>query len=192
MDFEKFVHECKTGDIILCSGTRWYSRLIEWWLKSPISHVGIIYRDLHTAEIYLLQSELRDGAQGVRLTPIGAILDDYKMGRYRMLYLRKLDYKRNLRFHNTMKYILRVTLHTRYDDDPLDWLKIVIKHNFGNIHRTNEFICSALVAFCYIQFGFLDKNLPWSVLTPNMFSSYSKVLNFNCNLSNDIPILLKT
>lgn len=67
MDFTKFLHECKTGDILLCSGSKWYSRIIEWWLKSPISHVGMIYRDLNTAEIYLLQSELRDGAQGVRL-----------------------------------------------------------------------------------------------------------------------------
>lgn len=190
MDIKQFVHECKTGDILLCSGTKWYSRIIEWWLNSPISHVGIIYRDLHTADVYLLQSELRDGAQGVRLTPIGAVLDDYKMGRYRALYIRQLKCKRNLNFHNTMKYILRVTLHTKYDDDPLDWLKIVIKHNFGNIHRTNEFICSALVAFSYIQLGFLDKDVPWSVLTPNMFSNTSNILDFKCTLSDDILVKL--
>lgn len=187
MKLDAFVNECKTGDIILCSGTKWYSRIIEWFFNSPISHVGLIYRDVNTSEIYFFQSELRDGAKGVRLTPIKILLDDYKSGRYYALYYRQLNVVRNKKFHNIVKYILNITLKKNYDTDPLDWLRIVMRHDFGQIQKTNSFICSALVAFSYIQLGYLNYNVSWSTLTPNQFSSQStNNLQFKCILSNDI------
>lgn len=187
MKLDAFVKECKTGDIILCSGTKWYSRIIEWFFNSPISHVGLIYRDVNTSEIYFFQSELRDGAKGVRLTPIKILLDDYKSGRYYALYYRQLNVVRNKKFHNIVKYILNITLKKNYDTDPLDWLRIVMRHDFGQIQKTNSFICSALVAFSYIQLGYLNYNVSWSTLTPNQFSSQStNNLQFKCILSNDI------
>lgn len=189
MKLDKFVEECKTGDIILCSGTKWYSRIIEWFFNSPISHIGLIYRDLNTAQIYLFQSELRDGARGVRLTPINILLNDYKSGRYHALYYRQLNVTRDKNFHNIIKYILNITLKKNYDTDPLDWLRIVIKHDFGKIQRTNSFICSALVAFSYIQLGYLDNNVSWSTLTPDEFSSQTNHhLQFKCTLSTDISL----
>lgn len=189
MKLDKFVKECKTGDIILCSGTKWYSRIIEWFFNSPVSHVGLIYRDLNTAEIYFFQSELRDGAKGVRLTPINILLDDYKSGKYHALYYRQLNVTRDTNFHKIMKYILDITLKKYYDTDPLDWLRIVIRHDFGKIQRTNSFICSALVAFSYIQLGYLTYDISWSTLTPNQFSSQnSNRLQFKCTLSNDISL----
>lgn len=187
MKLYDFVMTCKTGDIILCSGTKWYSRIIEWFFHSPISHVGMVYRDVHTAEIYFFQSELRDGAKGVRLTPIKALLDDYKSGRYYALYYRQLNVTRNKKFHKIVNYILSITLKKTYDIDPLDWLRIVMRHDFGKVQRTNSFICSALVAFSYIQLGYLNYDVSWSTLTPYQFSSQStNLLQFKCILSNDI------
>jgi hypothetical protein len=187
MKLDKFVQECKTGDIILCSGTKWYSRIIEWFFNSPISHVGLIYRDVNTAQIYFFQSELRNGAKGVRLTPIHILLDDYKSGRYYALYYRQLKVNRNKKFHNIVNYILNITLKKNYDTDPFDWLRIVIRHDFGKIQKTNSFICSALVAFAYIQLGYLDQYVSWSTLTPNQFSSQNNHhLQFKCTLTTDI------
>jgi hypothetical protein len=188
MNLDEFVGTCRTGDIILCGGTRWYSKIIEWFFNSPVSHIGLVYRDSNTSEIYMFQSKFWDGAHGVRLTPINDILDEFKNGRYQSLYTRKLDEHRTCQFHTTFKYILGITMDKKYDSDPLDWIKIIIQHDFGNIHKTNEFICSALVAFAYIQLGYLTPDVPWSILTPNEFSSVCNMLKFNCKLSNDIII----
>ena len=63
MNLDEFVGTCMTGDIILCGGTRWYSKIIEWFFNSPVSHVGLVYRDSDTSEIYMFQSKFWDGAK---------------------------------------------------------------------------------------------------------------------------------
>ena len=45
MELSTFYEKCQTGDILLFSSNRWYSKLIELFTHSPYSHVGIILRD---------------------------------------------------------------------------------------------------------------------------------------------------
>jgi len=41
----KKVNELETGDIILFRGNSWLSYVVEWFGKSPYSHVGIIIKN---------------------------------------------------------------------------------------------------------------------------------------------------
>lgn len=185
----QFLNHCKSGDLLLFEGKKWYSKLIEWFLGSSISHVGMVV--CKTDGKYLLESELcADGTKGVRLTRLETIMKKYTELEYNKIYARFLHYNRDTHFDNIIEYICYITLDRKYDSDPLDWIKIVTKVPFGNIHKTNSFVCSALVAYSFIQLRFLEPNIPWTILTPDLFSSTCNKLNLKCNLSNDILIEL--
>ena len=180
---EQFQRDCKTGDIVLCSGTRWFSYIIEWFLNSPISHVGFVYRDARSNEIFILESKFETG---VVLTPINEFFSRYKSGDYSAIYTRKLDINRNQHFNDTIKHILKTVRNKKYDTSPFDWIKIVT----NEYQQTGEFVCSALVAFCFIKLGILDENIQWSTITPDLFSSKSNVLDFKQKLGNNVLIKL--
>ena len=197
---EQFQRDCKTGDIVLCSGTRWFSYIIEWFLNSPISHVGFVYRDARSNEIFILESIFNTG---VVLTPINEFFSRYKSGDYSAIYTRKLDVNRNQHFNDTIKHILKTVRNKKYDFvsqnrcqeqrdiSPFDWIKF-LKETVSNeivtneYQQTGEFVCSALVAFCFIKLGILDENIQWSTITPDLFSSKSNVLDFKQKLGSDI------
>lgn len=176
---EQFQRDCKTGDIVLCSGTRWFSYIIEWFLNSPISHVGFVYRDARSNEIFILESKFETG---VVLTPINEFFSRYKSGDYSAIYTRKLDINRNQHFNDTIKHILKTVRNKKYDTSPFDWIKIIT----NEYQQTGEFVCSALVAFCLIKLGVLDEKMEWSTITPDLFSSKSNVLDFKQKLGSDI------
>ena len=102
--------------------------------------------------------------------------------------------ERNNDFYHKIKEIHDNVHNKPYDLDPFDWIigkleldtndKIPIKG-----HIKDKFWCSALVAFSYVKLGYLDKNLPWSFIAPNQFSSNDKrELKFLCNLDDEIII----
>lgn len=186
----QFQQDCKTGDIVLCSGTRWLSYIIEWFFHSPISHVGVVYRD-EGDNVFILESKFGFSSEtnGVVLTPLDEFVKRYKAGDYSAVYTRKLNVKRNQYFNDTVKYILKIVCHKKYDTNPFDWIKILT--NEQNYQHTNEFFCSALVAFCFIKLGVLDAELPWSIISPDVFSSRSTSkhqLKFNKELGDDVLI----
>ncbi len=74
LDYEQARLQLRTGDIVFCSGTYFFSRAIQWFTKSVWSHVGIIYRDDHLERIFVLESETMIG---VRLVPLSKYLRDY-------------------------------------------------------------------------------------------------------------------
>jgi hypothetical protein len=74
LDYGQVREQLRTGDIVFCSGSYLFSRLIQWFTKSVWSHVGIIYRDEHLGRIFVLESEM---AVGVRLAPLSKYLRDY-------------------------------------------------------------------------------------------------------------------
>lgn len=182
----QFQSECKTGDIVLCSGTRWLSYIIEWFFSSPISHVGIVYRD-EQDKVFILESKLDTG---VVLTPIDEFFKRYTLGDYSAIYTRKLNIKRNQFFNDTFKYILKQVVNKKYDTNPNDWIKILVTNGIEEYQKTNEFFCSALVAYCFIKLGILESDLPWSIVSPNLFSSTSDKLSFKCNLEKEILVSL--
>lgn len=188
-----FIKNCKSGDIILFNGKKWYSKIIEWYCGSDISHVGIIIKDPNVNGKmchgqFVLESRLyEDGSNGVRLTPLNKILEEYEQD----IYVRFLNCVRDSKFKLRIDNICFTTIGKKYDDNPWDWLKAICDVDIGNVHQTNKFWCSALVAYSYILLGFLNREVPWTIIRPSAFSSRYNIpiLNFNCNLTNDIKII---
>ncbi len=193
---QEFLEQCNSGDILLFKGTEWYSRLIEWYCGSNISHVGIIIIDptIHgkmTHGIFVLESELYEsGKSGVRLTPIQHLFDMIDNGLYSSMYIRFLHRIRDSKFRMKIDAVCDATLNKKYDDDPIDWFKAMYDLKLGNEQKTNRFWCSALAAYTYINLGFLDANIPWTIIKPSEFSfkCIKSILNFKCVLSSDIEI----
>lgn len=57
----------KTGELFFCSGDYPFSKAIQFFSKSPWSHVGIIYDDKYLDRVLFMESEL---VYGVRLAPL--------------------------------------------------------------------------------------------------------------------------
>lgn len=192
---QELVRHCKTGDIILFKGAKWYSKLIEWFCE--ISHVGIIIIDPFIDNkivkgIYVLESKLfENGKNGVRLTSIDAIFSYVDSKEYSNIYIRFLHHVRDTRFKLKIDTACQTTLGKKYDVNPYDWFRSICNLKIGNEQKTERFWCSALVAYVYIKLGFLDLNIPWTIIKPSAFSSDCKnVLDFKCNLSNDFEIIM--
>lgn len=188
---QEFLNNCKSGDIMLFQGNTIYSWIIEWFCGSNISHVGIIIIDPFINNeikkgIYLLESELYNNKQcGVRLTPI----DDVNISAYSHIYVRFLNHVRDTNFKLQIDAICQSTVGKSYDYRLDDWFKAAFGFTFGDVHKTNEFWCAALATYIYIRLGFLNGNIPWTIIKPAALSSnYANALNFRCELSNDIEI----
>ena len=70
-----------------------------------------------------------------------------------------------------------------YDLNPCDWFKSYVDESKTlqqidatkqHDQKTTSFWCSALISFVLVVAGFLDKSVPWTVITPYDFSSYCK------------------
>jgi len=70
-----------------------------------------------------------------------------------------------------------------YDLNPGDWIKCYfdehkpleqIEASSQHNHKTTSFWCSALLSFILVVAGFLDKSVPWTVITPYDFSAFCK------------------
>tara|TARA_B110000908_G_C10147578_1_gene399768 strand:+ start:191 stop:844 length:654 start_codon:yes stop_codon:yes gene_type:complete len=169
--------------------------------KSKYSHVGMIVKDPEFTSpplkgIYLLESssETFPDAEdhkvkiGVELVPFKEILDTYKDEYF---YWRQLKCDRNDAFYENLDAVHRVIHNKPYDLDLLDWIKAYFKDYSPIVQKTNEFWCSALVAYIYVYLGFLDKDISWSYISPEQLGteSQSNPLQFkNCSLYDEIKI----
>jgi len=70
-----------------------------------------------------------------------------------------------------------------YDLNPCDWIKCYfdehktleqIDNTAQRDQKTTSFWCSALMSFVLVVAGFLDKSVPWTVITPYDFSAFCK------------------
>jgi hypothetical protein len=198
----------QTGDLLLFSSNlSLIDRMLKYCTKSKFTHVGMILKDpiyinIKLKGYYLLQSGLEpfedaeDGKikYGVQVSDLNKVFEEYKNGTNGQLFLRRLKAERNNDFYHKIREIHDIVHNKPYDLDPFDWIigkleletndKIPIKG-----HIKDKFWCSALIAFSYVKLGYLDKNIPWSFIAPNQFSSTDKKeLRFLCNIEDDIII----
>jgi hypothetical protein len=70
-----------------------------------------------------------------------------------------------------------------YDINPCDWIKCYfdesktlpqIEAGGQRDQKTTSFWCSALISFVLVVAGFLDKAVPWTVITPHDYSAFCK------------------
>jgi hypothetical protein len=139
----------KTGDIVFCSGTYFFSGLIRWFTKSSWSHCGIIYRDDNLGRIFVLESET---LIGVRLAPLSKYLRDYhgKDRPYRgRIIIGRLDPDTH---PDDMKKAISFgmdELTKPYDNFEILRIAIRILFKMGRRKRDKKYICSELVYECF-------------------------------------------
>lgn len=210
-DYDTLVKSLKTGDIILYQTTgHWYSRAIEYFTGSKYSHISIILKNPTwldpslTEDVYILESGAEDfpGADtgkityGVQIASFRKVWNEYFLGDSKgSLYIRRI----NTNIPDLQDRILESYKSVKgkpYDLHPRDWLDAFIDESKpldqigGNEQRTDCFWCSALVSYIFIGCKFLDKNVPWTIITPQDYSYDSQRLIFkDCSFDIDTQIL---
>ena len=192
------IESLNTGDIILFHGSYIISRIIEFLAGTEYSHCGVIIKDpWFTPEklkgLYVLESgsenipdpENNRVKYGVQLTKLEYIINNYDGS----LYIRKLECIRDEQFYNKITQIHSNIHNLPYDFDPIDWIKAFFNINIGDVQKKNTFWCSALLSYFFVQLGFLEKDIPWTIISPAAFSGDSKILKFiNCKIDHEIII----
>ena len=193
------IDELETGDIILFSGNYFLSYIVEYFTNSIYSHVGIVLKNPNLGDarfkgIYLLESGFENTPdpenhrikKGVQIINLEDKIKNYR-GR---IYVRKLHCTRDKKFYEKIIEIHSTVHNIPYDLNPIDWIKGYYKLDIGNTQKENTYWCSALVSFVYVELGFLDKNIPWTLISPKELSSSNNELKFiNCKLDNDKQII---
>ena len=193
------IDELETGDIILFSGNYFLSYIVEYFTKSIYSHVGVVLKNPNLGDakfkgIYLLESGFENTPdpenhrikKGVQIINLEDKIKNYR-GR---IYVRKLHCTRDKKFYEKIIEIHSTVHNIPYDLNPIDWIRGYFKINIGNTQKENTYWCSALVSFVYVELGFLNKNIPWTLISPKELSSSSNELKFiNCKLDNDTQII---
>ena len=193
------IDELETGDIILFSGNYFLSYIVEYFTKSIYSHVGVVLKNPNLGDakfkgIYLLESgfETTPDPENHRIKKGVQIINlEDKIKNYRgRIYVRKLHCTRDKKFYEKIIEIHSTVHNIPYDLNPIDWIRGYFKINIGNTQKENTYWCSALVSFVYVELGFLNKNIPWTLISPKELSSSSNELKFiNCKLDNDTQII---
>lgn len=213
--YDNFIKNLNTGDILLYKGNYWYSRIIEYFTGSNYSHISIILKNpiwlnnKLTEEYYILESGYEDIKEyeynknlfGVKIIPLKKIYEDSKINGYE-LYIRKLiTNKLEIDINNSIIKCFNLIKDKPYDTHPIDWIEAYINLNRDiekispHKQRIDCFWCSSLITFLYIECDFLDKTVPFTLITPKDWSYYgyipygtSRLKFINCELKPEVKI----
>ncbi|HET9976734.1 MAG TPA: YiiX/YebB-like N1pC/P60 family cysteine hydrolase [Burkholderiaceae bacterium] len=140
--------ELRSGDLLFCSGSYFFSGLIQRFTKSVWSHVGIVYRDEYLQRVFLLESET---GIGVRLVPISKYLRDYHGRRrpYRgqIVVARVHPAPGDEQFKQAVSFGMDL-LTKPYDNFEILRIAARIVFRVGRRFQDRKFICSELVDEC--------------------------------------------
>ena len=135
----------RSGDLVFCSGSYFFSGLIQKFTRSVWSHVGVVYRDDNLQRIFVLESET---VIGVRLAPLSKYLRDYH-GRNKPykghIIIGRIDPAPD---HEKLKKAISFGMDelTRpYDNWEIFRIAMRILFKRGRKNRDRKYICSELV-----------------------------------------------
>lgn len=163
--FETIVRKVRDGDILLCSGSDPFSRLIGWSTKSPWTHVALAYRWPALGRIMVFESVQQ---LGVRTVPLTRFISQSSTGVHpypgKIILARHEDYadKGGKQGSAAMSRLADFAVD-RFGDRfaALEILKIAARISLGALQREmpkslgpkNEFICSEYAAKCFEAVG---------------------------------------
>lgn len=170
LDYGAMLAELRTGDLLLCSGTQLFSRLIRWATRSPWSHVSMVIRIDRLDEVMVIEAV---ESKGVRLIPFHRWLTEHKtkarvfpgdvvVARHR----RFEEASEGLRIRRLGKFATG-RLGTPFG--PHEIMKILVRIIAGHfdvamprmLRSDDEFICSEFPYRCLQQIGI---EVPWNGL----------------------------
>ena len=164
-DADAVQQQIRDGDLLLCSGTHIFSRLIRWATKSPWSHVAIAMRADPLGRVMVLESVERIG---VRTIPFHTFV--FGVGG-KHPYPGRIVLARHARLTAASRETLRRVAQFGVDQlgDPFapgEVLKIGARVIVGSLNQKmpramkarDEYICSEFVAMCFEE---AHVRIPW-------------------------------
>lgn len=192
-------YNLKTGDLILFdnAGCNLFSRLIKYFTRSEITHVGIILKDPDFTEnplkgYYVWESgwegdpDPQDGKIkfGVQITPLDEICDKYKQGGSG-IFIKRIKCPPDYFNTKKLKEIHSVVYDKIYDCFPPDMI-LALMGKDKHPQKTSRFWCSALTGYIYTQCNILASNTDWSIIIPVDFASNKDLTFINHTLLGDM------
>jgi hypothetical protein len=183
----KVVGRVRDGDLLLCSGTDTFSRLIAWSTKSPWTHIAIAYRWPEIGRIMVFESVERIG---VRTVPLKTFISRSSEGKSpypgKILLARHEEVAAGLGKPGSRHAVSMADFAVDrfgYPFAAFEIAKIGLRLMLGaanvrlprRLGPKDEFICSEYVARCYEALGV---KIPWDGLgfiAPGDFAQDPKV-----------------
>ena len=218
LKYQKMIdnNQFKTGDLLLfnhkdnfssCCNCMFtcFTDLIKCCTNSKYSHTAMIIEGDDAIKMnlfpsqpieryYVLQSsyesfpdsENNEYKLGVEIVSFTKLLSTY----FGKIFWRKITCIRDDGFISRLTKAHSVVHNRSYDLNPYDWIRAAFKIEVGQMHRLNEFWCSALVAYVYTELKLLPPNTNWTLVSPVMLSQKSmKPVFINCHIDDEVRIL---
>jgi hypothetical protein len=170
LDYESMLDELQTGDLLLCSGTQIFSRLIRWATRSPWSHIAMVIRIDRLDEVMVIEAVERIG---VRLIPFHRWLTENKTKARvfpgEVVVARHRDFEDRAADGRIRRFGKFATTRLGTPFGPGEIVKIMMRIVVGRfadnlprmLRSDDEFICSEFIYRCYQQLGI---EVPWNGL----------------------------
>lgn len=168
----------QTGDILACEGTAFYSKIIKFITKSPITHVGVAvwirFPDDNADRLAVIESH---AMKGVRIAPLSEVLREDYWKRGGKIYWQKISDPR-INGHDVAANALK-----RWNKSYANWYQFLVLGSFtlktiryfrgkSMDTDTNSQHCSELVTRALMEAGYRH-GLDPSITTPADVSSFA-------------------
>lgn len=170
-------------DILLFRGQNyWFSYIVEYFTWSDFSHVGIFLNGATEIKPGLTKplmfesgyERIPDAIEdrikwGVQISDLQKVVDNYD-GK---VYYRKLNISEELRqkAKEGLAAVYQKIAEAPYDYNLCDLMRAEFDIDVGDVQKTDEFFCSALVAYVYAKLGLLSPQTAWDLITPKDFGN---------------------
>jgi hypothetical protein len=175
----------ETGDIFTFVGAieKSYQMAIKWFTASPVSHVGICYKN-NDGQVFLMEAS----RVGFINTDLHEIIHKYSK-KYPLMIYRKLEVERTKQFYKNFENFVETHKDKEYTpiktkEGLLELIKSAVdirvplykKDIFHNKEDVSTLFCSELVAVAFNAMGILelDDYIPSNEYTPADFSNINE------------------
>ncbi len=186
VDYKDFRKNIQSGDILLCSGSGFFSKMIQRATKSCWSHVGFVMRLDAIDRVMVLESV---EPLGIRTVPLSKYLTDYdsKGNPYKggFVLLRHSNFAEKAKQKNMDKFGQFAVDLFGYPYDNKEIAKIAARIAtswlpFSNaekkeLKRDREYICSEYVWECYNHLGIKIKHDRKGFIAPADFAKQKEI-----------------